>query len=204
MTTHSLRLLPTLAALAFVLPACANRGATADASAETPGQEGSVATYASTSKDGSKGAYGMLTVHDRLTGDSGNEGASDETSEPQQIGYMVDLMVLDGCDPDRTLYFAYDSDQVGDSAEMKIDDVADCLQQPPLRDEHIDIIGHADERGSDSYNRELGLDRANSVAQVLASAGVDRSRIETYSRGEYMADDPSYWDDRRVVIRLAK
>lgn len=48
----------------------------------------------------------------------------------------------------------------------------------------IRIEGHADERGTDAYNQELGQRRAAAVRDVLVSMGVDSSKIETVSYGE--------------------
>lgn len=46
------------------------------------------------------------------------------------------------------------------------------------------IEGHADSRGSDDYNQKLGMQRAQTVMNELASLGVDRNRISTASIGE--------------------
>lgn len=48
----------------------------------------------------------------------------------------------------------------------------------------ISITGHTDSDGSPSYNQNLSVSRANSVAQSLSRQGVSGSRIQTYGRGE--------------------
>jgi outer membrane protein OmpA-like peptidoglycan-associated protein len=48
----------------------------------------------------------------------------------------------------------------------------------------IDVEGHTDSDGSDSYNQQLSLNRANSVGTYLQSHGVNGQRIMTYGAGE--------------------
>ena len=48
----------------------------------------------------------------------------------------------------------------------------------------IAIEGHTDNRGDDSYNQKLGLQRAQTVMTELASLGIDPSRMSTNSVGE--------------------
>lgn len=102
-----------------------------------------------------------------------------------------------------TFYFPTESDDVGLIGEVKLETLAICLQNAPLEDEPIILIGHSDERGSASTNLELALARAESVKSELVARGIAPDRIETYSRGEYRTDDDGqYHDDRRVVVKL--
>lgn len=48
----------------------------------------------------------------------------------------------------------------------------------------VAIGGHADASGSDTYNMTLSQQRAQSVAQALASRGVDGARIQAVGYGE--------------------
>jgi len=118
---------------------------------------------------------------------------------------MIDPTLAAACDlPAPKVYFATDSANLRDSADEALDSLCACLQAPPLDDEPLVLVGRADPRGTDAYNRELGLDRANAVAAALQARGLSKDRITTYSRGEADAsDDPDTWQqDRRVRIRL--
>ncbi len=69
------------------------------------------------------------------------------------------------------------------------------------------VAGYADPRGSDAYNEELSLRRAQGVAAVLMSAGMPRERIliEAHGRKESTSardDLDAYALDRRVTVRL--
>jgi outer membrane protein OmpA-like peptidoglycan-associated protein len=48
----------------------------------------------------------------------------------------------------------------------------------------IDVEGHTDSDGSDQYNQQLSLNRANSVGTYLSSQGVNGQRIVTFGAGE--------------------
>ena len=71
----------------------------------------------------------------------------------------------------------------------------------------VRIAGYADPRGSQAYNSELSLRRAQGVAAVLMTAGVARERIliEAHGKTESTSADgdvDSYAFDRRVTLRL--
>lgn len=102
-----------------------------------------------------------------------------------------------------TFYFNTDDADVGLVGEVKMNALGTCLSSEALASEPVVIVGYADERGDSYDNLELGLDRANAVKSELVAQGVDPDRIDTYSRGEYAADDDDvFFDDRRVVVKL--
>ncbi len=98
------------------------------------------------------------------------------------------------------VYFAYDSAQVDSAAEAKLQRVADCLKKEGAA---ISVVGYADPRGSDTYNTELGMSRAESVARVLEQRGVPSDHVSTMSEGETGdVENPAGWPiARRVEIR---
>jgi outer membrane protein OmpA-like peptidoglycan-associated protein len=102
-------------------------------------------------------------------------------------------------------HFDYDSAELDRQAEARVEALGECFTSGPLRDRELVLVGHTDPRGSDAYNRELGMSRAESVAQALQREGVSPARIDLASRGAAKAgDDPEAWDDdRRVDVRLA-
>src|SRR6202035_2219936 len=71
----------------------------------------------------------------------------------------------------------------------------------------VRIAGYADPRGSEAYNSELSLRRAQGVAAVLMSAGVAPERILIEAHGKSESDSAEgdldgYAFDRRVTVRL--
>jgi outer membrane protein OmpA-like peptidoglycan-associated protein len=71
----------------------------------------------------------------------------------------------------------------------------------------VQIDGHTDAQGSDSYNQQLSEARAGAVRAALASMGVDGSRIVAIGHGksEPVADNNTQagrQQNRRVEVTL--
>jgi outer membrane protein OmpA-like peptidoglycan-associated protein len=78
--------------------------------------------------------------------------------------------------------FAYNSSQVQPQFRQTLDQVADILSQ--YKQTYIDVYGHTDSTGSAEYNQRLSEQRATSVADYLASRGVQPARIGTRGFGK--------------------
>src|SRR5262245_29884965 len=63
--------------------------------------------------------------------------------------------------------FAYNSDVLADDAKETLDRVAEVLNDQLMQDKVILVEGHADAVGSDDYNLELSLRRAQAVQTYL-------------------------------------
>jgi outer membrane protein OmpA-like peptidoglycan-associated protein len=71
----------------------------------------------------------------------------------------------------------------------------------------IEVAGHTDSTGSDSYNQMLSQQRAQSVSSVLMQSGVQPVRIDTVGYGESRpiasnATDAGRQQNRRVELTL--
>lgn len=84
--------------------------------------------------------------------------------------------------------------------------LADCLQTKEARERPVEIIGHADVRGSSAKNMKLGLARAERVRDILIGHGVAPARLQVRSVGEHASlgflSSYSHGFDRRVDIAL--
>lgn len=101
--------------------------------------------------------------------------------------------------------FAYNRADVQPQFRATLDQVAATLQE--YRSTAIDVYGHTDSTGSDSYNQDLSERRARSVADYLVSRGIDRVRLGTRGFGENqpIADnstDAGRAANRRVELRI--
>jgi len=103
-----------------------------------------------------------------------------------------------------TVNFPTSSDRPSNIAKAKLDEVALRLKQNPAAT--VLIIGHTDDRGSDSVNQALGLKRADAAKRYLERRHqIDGARIAVESRG---ASEPVASNDteegreqnRRAVI----
>ena len=79
------------------------------------------------------------------------------------------------------LLFGFDSDVVRGSAQSNLNQLAVSLDKYP--NTSLLIVGHTDNVGSDSYNRDLSLRRGEAAAHYLTGRGVSRS-IATKGLGE--------------------
>ncbi len=99
------------------------------------------------------------------------------------------------------VYFYYDSSEIKSSELSLIDSHATYLTQNP--DQVLVLEGHADERGSDEYNKILGQKRANSVMNLLFEQGVSPRQMRIMSYGEsqpkVLGKDEAAWSSNRRV-----
>lgn len=104
-------------------------------------------------------------------------------------------------------FFGYDSATLSTDASKQFDDLAKCLSKGGALDSrNVRVVGYADPRGQDEYNKMLGMTRAESVQKMLTQKGVSNDKIIVKSQGEELAigtDTDGYSFDRRVEIRLA-
>lgn len=104
------------------------------------------------------------------------------------------------------VFFTYDSASVASNDMSTLQSLVQCASSGPLKGKSLDIVGRADPRGDDEYNKQLGQSRADAVAAALSSRGVDRAMLQTRSTGEDRAtgsDEHGWARDRRVDIRLS-
>jgi len=100
---------------------------------------------------------------------------------------------------DISVYFTYDSATLSPEAREALDRLAQCYDMTSLRS--IEVVGHADPRGTEAYNHELAMERASAVAAYLRDEGVTAPEVEVISRGEQAARWRLFWaEDRRVEI----
>ncbi|QEP42483.1 OmpA family protein [Ectothiorhodospiraceae bacterium BW-2] len=66
-----------------------------------------------------------------------------------------------------------------------LDELAAALNHPKLRQSRIEIIGHTDSRGRESYNQQLSERRAASVERYLSEQRhIEATRLQSSGRGE--------------------
>ncbi|MDA5094024.1 OmpA family protein [Aliiroseovarius sp. KMU-50] len=75
-----------------------------------------------------------------------------------------------------TVNFEFNSAQLDASARTILSQQAGWIAQFP--EVRFRVYGHTDLVGSNTYNKRLGLRRANAVVNYLVSQGISRSRLE--------------------------
>lgn len=101
--------------------------------------------------------------------------------------------------------FAYNSSAIQSSLRPTLNNVADILMSYPQT--IVEIYGHTDSTGSDSYNLDLSDKRAASVANYLSARGVGQ-KIITTGLGESQpiasnASEEGRAQNRRVEIKIS-
>lgn len=120
-----------------------------------------------------------------------------EPEMPTQISQM--LHALD------QIFFAFDSAELSFEAIGELDRVVAVLRVQARVGLHI--IGHADLRGSESYNDQLSLERAKAVYDYLVAAGIDPTRLRHEGQGERAQNEAGEAagadaEHRRIEFRL--
>ncbi len=125
---------------------------------------------------------------------------------PDETQVVIDPSIREACGiSDADAYFEYDSARVSEVGRGVLGRLADCFSTGPLHGKSMQLVGHADPRGSEEYNMVLGSRRAESVKAALGKFGLAPDVVMTSSRGEMEAkgsDTKSWAHDRRVDVRL--
>lgn len=103
------------------------------------------------------------------------------------------------------VFFDFDSDVPGSGAADTIRFLADNAARCGWRS--FSVVGHTDRAGSDAYNEALSRRRAQAVADMMASMGIDRSRMRISAEGESnprvpTADGIRSPENRRVEVTV--
>jgi peptidoglycan-associated lipoprotein len=113
------------------------------------------------------------------------------TSTPLGNWANQPIDVINGPDsPLKPVFFAYDSDELDDTARGVLNADAEILKAYPTW--VVTLEGHCDERGTAEYNLALGDRRALAAKNYLLSLGIAGDRIRTVSYGKEFPFDPGH------------
>jgi outer membrane protein OmpA-like peptidoglycan-associated protein len=83
--------------------------------------------------------------------------------------------------------FDFDSAKIKPDLAARLDEVAEKVYGKTYSS--VEVVGHTCSIGSEAYNQGLSERRAESAAEYLANAGVDRNKISFRGEGE---TNPAY------------
>ncbi|MCE7863706.1 MAG: hypothetical protein DYG99_09210 [Bacteroidetes bacterium CHB5] len=117
---------------------------------------------------------------------------------PIEVGLTVRL---------KNIYFDYDKTTLKPESFVELNKVVDFLKQNPTVS--IEIAGHTDSRGSDTYNQNLSQGRSQAVVDYLVSQGIESFRLEAHGYGESRPIDTNNTEEgmannRRVEFTVLK
>ena len=105
---------------------------------------------------------------------------------------------------DLEVNFEYNSDRIGSKATPQVTALGEALSNAELKGGTFIVAGHADAKGSDTYNQGLSERRADAVKQFLSEKhGIDASNLVTVGYGKTRLKNPSEpfsSENRRVQV----
>jgi len=110
------------------------------------------------------------------TGTFGNATMNNTLIMNGERQYTYDLSQRFASEVVTTVNFAFNSAALDGGAQDVLREQAAWIRQFP--EVHFRVYGHTDKVGSDSYNKALGLRRAQAVVAFLVSQGISTSRLE--------------------------
>jgi OmpA-OmpF porin, OOP family len=109
---------------------------------------------------------------------------------PIEVGLTVRL---------KNIYFDFDKTTLKSESFVELDKVVDFLKQNSKVS--IEIAGHTDSKGSDTYNENLSQGRSQSVVDYVVNQGIDASRLQAHGYGESKPIDSNETDEGRANNR---
>jgi len=95
--------------------------------------------------------------------------------------------------------FGFDQADLSADAKANLDKLVTVLNTYP--DTNIEVQGHTDSKGSESYNQNLSVKRATSVSDYLISNQITATRITTKGFGETLPKYENETEDGRAQNR---
>ena len=97
-------------------------------------------------------------------------------------------------------FFNHDSAMLLPGGHAEITRIAGVLNK--YNQTQIEVGGHTDSTGSEQYNQQLSMRRAEAVKNTLVQQGINPARIRTVGYGESMPISSSDAANRRVEITI--
>lgn len=150
-------------------------------------------------------AQTRLDTHDRQIGET-SRTAQEALKRAQEAGKLAEGKFLyETVLTDEKVKFGFDTSDLSPEAEAALDEFANQLKGDN-RNVYVEIQGHTDSVGSESYNEELGLLRAEAVRRYLSQQHkfpLHRINIISYGEGAPVSDNSSREgrsQNRRVAL----
>lgn len=99
----------------------------------------------------------------------------------------------------KNIYFDFDKTTLKSESYVELNKVVDFLKQNASVE--IEISGHTDSKGSDTYNENLSQGRSQAVVDYLISQGIESYRLSAHGYGESKPIDTNDTDEGRANNR---
>lgn len=82
------------------------------------------------------------------------------------------------------LTYGVDQAQLPVQRAQSLQSLSKMLAENPELFERVEVVGHADQTGTEQHNLTLSQNRADGVASTLARAGLQKEKMATFAKGE--------------------
>lgn len=127
----------------------------------------------------------------------------DEAFRSDSANYLSTLDVMELAPGDavvlQNIQFEFNSFALTDDSQLGIQMLTEFLKRNP--DLKVELAGHTDNVGSDSYNLKLSADRAEVVRNALIANGIDADRLTAQGYGATQPVAPNDSDEHRALNR---
>ena len=147
--------------------------------------------FISSQREGGNGGYDIYTFElpEEIRSDSANYLATVDVAE------LVpgDAVVL------QNIQFEYNSSALTEDSQAGIQMLTEFLRRN--LELKVELAGHTDNVGSESYNRKLSSERADSVRNALIANGIDADRLSAKGYGASRPLAPNDTEEHRALNR---
>ncbi|WP_425390706.1 carboxypeptidase regulatory-like domain-containing protein [Ekhidna sp.] len=109
-------------------------------------------------------------------------GYSINTHDLYEGELLNDILLEEEYEDKLIAFFDFNSRELNNNYEESLQNMLKILLENPKST--LKITAHADTRGSAEYNKQLSIDRLNSVKQYFIKRGISENRLEGVSFGE--------------------
>jgi outer membrane protein OmpA-like peptidoglycan-associated protein len=104
---------------------------------------------------------------------------------------------------DLVIQFDFDSAKLQENSKPLLDNLVAAMKNDRLMSVRFKVEGHTDAKGSEAYNQNLSMRRAESVVTYMAEKGIEKERMEGIGKGFsdlLYPEKPQAMENRRVRI----
>jgi outer membrane protein OmpA-like peptidoglycan-associated protein len=104
---------------------------------------------------------------------------------------------------DLVIQFDFDSAKLQENSKPLLDNLVAAMKNDRLMSVRFKVEGHTDAKGSEAYNQNLSMRRAESVVNYMADKGIEKERMEGIGKGFsdlLYPEKPQAMENRRVRI----
>ncbi len=149
-------------------------------------------------EDQSASKKDLKKTEDNVDGLSKRVGALEDNAKASATYEdFLKQMVNDGY---ISIYFDFNSAKVNPESVVSVGFLKTYLQKNA--GVKVDVVGYADELGSDKYNQTLSEKRAKAAVSLLTESGVDESRLNPVGKGEDTSVNKASANARKLARRV--